>query len=91
MRKTILILLLLAVVAFSQDTSVNTTVSAETAVADVAADIPEVQISISTLGLNKVVAFVGDLIDNLLTGIAIPLPIDLDIVGYKGLYTVKMN
>ena len=91
MRKTIIILLLLAVVAFSQDTSVTTTVSAETAVADVAADIPEVQISISTLGLNKVVAFVGDLIDNLLTGIAIPLPIDLDIVGYKGLYTVKMN
>ena len=91
MRKNILVfLLLLAVVVLSQETA-TTTVPAETAVADVADDIPEVQLSISTLGLNKVVAFVGDLIDNLLTGIAIPLPVNIDIVGYKGLYTVKMN
>ena len=86
MRKAILILLLLAVASLSQETA--TTVPAVTAVAD---DVPEVQLSINTLALNKVVAFVGDLIDNLLTGIPIPLPIDINMVGYKGLYTVKMN
>lgn len=42
MRKTILILLLLAVLTLSQDTSATTTVPAETAVADPADDIPEV-------------------------------------------------
>lgn len=69
---------------------VSTSYGAAAAVKDTT-DIAELKLSLSTLAINKLVAFLGDMIDNLAGDVPLNIPLNLDIKQKLGLYHIELN
>ncbi|KAL4508338.1 hypothetical protein ABPG72_003642 [Tetrahymena utriculariae] len=54
-------------------------------------DIAELKLSLNTQAINKFVAFLGDMIDNLADGKPLAIPLNVDIKQKFGLYKIMLN
>ncbi|KAL4457016.1 hypothetical protein ABPG74_014654 [Tetrahymena malaccensis] len=53
--------------------------------------IPELKLSLSTQAINKLVSFLGDMVDNIADGKPLAIPLNVDIEQKIGLYKILFN
>ncbi|EAR99508.1 hypothetical protein TTHERM_00137710 (macronuclear) [Tetrahymena thermophila SB210] len=54
-------------------------------------DIPELKLSLSTKAINKLVSFLGDMVDNIADGKPLKIPLNIDTQSKIGIYKIMLN